>query len=261
MGRSIADVALMLDAGAGHVSSDPLSFEPAVESFVATLKQAELPNRIAFSADLGIVPIAKDITNVTEDAVKQLAGQGIDITNDIPDFTGVLEAFHTLRAVLLGTMMGGLLETFRDRISEDIVGNIERGFTLTPEDLFKAERIRWKLSQQMANFFETHDLLLCPSASIPPFPVEQRFVTEIDGQLCKTYIDWFAITFALTMTSCPVISIPCGFTREALPVGLQVVGKPRGEVALLQAAHQLEKVFAIAGKLPIDPREETLNHL
>jgi amidase len=192
---------------------------------------------------------------VTEAAVKKLVDLGIDVTDDVPDFSGVLEAFHTLRAVLLGTMMGELLETYRDRISEDIVGNIEQGFTITPEDLFHAERLRWDLIQRMMVFFETHDLLLCPSASISPFPVEQRFVTEIDGHACETYIDWFAITFAITMTSCPVMSIPCGFTKDFLPVGLQVVGRPRGEAALLQAAHKLEQVFAIAGKLPIDPRE------
>ena len=261
MGRSIADIALMLDAGAGHVPSDPLSFEPAVESYVAALKEAELPKRIAFSNDLGIVPVATDVSKVTEVAIKQLAAQGIDITGDIPDFTGVLDAFHTLRAVLLGTMMGGFLETYRDRISEDIVGNIERGFAVTPGELFQAERLRWNLAQQMADFFETHDLLLCPSASIPPFPVEQRFVTEIDGQPCKTYIDWFAITFAITMTSCPVISIPCGFTGDALPVGLQIVGRPRGEAALLQAAQILEQVFAISQELPIDPREGFLKDL
>ena len=259
MARSVADAALMLDAGAGHMSNDPLSFEPAVGSYVAALKEAELPKRIAFSTDLGIVPVAKEVANVTQVAIKKLAGRGIDITGDIPDFTGVLDAFHTLRAVLLGTMMGGLLETCRDRISEDIVGNIEHGFTVTPEGLFRAERLRWDIAQRMSDFFETHDLLLCPSASIPPFPVEQRFVTEIDGRPCQTYIDWFAITFAITMTSCPVISIPCGFTKDALPVGLQVVGRPRGEAALLRAAQHLEQIFAITEKLPIDPREGTPN--
>ena len=261
MGRSVADVALMLDAGAGHMSNDPLSFEPTAGSFVSALKGAELPTRIAFSTDLGIVPVAQEVTDVTEVAIKRLAGRGINITGDIPDFTGVIDAFHTLRAVLLGTMMGDLLETYRDHISEDIIGNIERGFTVTPEELFKAKRIRWQLAQSMAEFFETHDLLVCPSASIPPFPVEQRFLTEIDGESCNTYIDWFAITFAITMTSCPVISIPCGFTGDSLPVGLQVVGRPRGEAALLRAAQHFEQIFGISEKLPIDPREDTQNDL
>jgi len=261
MARSVADAALMLDAGAGHMPNDPLSFEPAGGSYVAALEQGALPKRIAFSTDLGIVPVAREVSDVTQAAVKKLAGLGIDMTDDIPDFTGVLDAFHTLRAVLFGTMMGELLETSRDRISEDIIGNIEHGFTVTPERLFQAERLRRDIAQRMSDFFETHDLLLCPSASILPFPIEQRFVTEIDGRPCRTYIDWFAVTFAITMTACPAISIPCGFTKDGLPVGLQIVGRPRGEATLLRAAQHLEQVFATTEKLPIDPREGTPNEV
>ena len=254
LGRSVADVALMLDAGAGHVSTDPISFESKIESYADLLKAAEMPKRVAFSVDLGIVPVAKEIADVTSAAARQLAGAAIDVTDDIPAFTGVLDAFRTLRSVLLGTMMGELLGTHRDQIADDIVDNVERGFAVTPQDLFEAERVRWQLAHRIAAFFETHDFLLCPSASIPPFPVEQRYVTEIDGQPCETYIDWFAVTFALTMTSCPVISIPCGFTSDGLPVGMQIMGRPRGEAGLLQFAHQFEQLLAVTGELPIDPR-------
>jgi amidase len=253
MARNVADVALMLDAGAGHHPDDPFSFD-APSSFVAALEGPGKPARVAFSPDLGVVPMSREVREVADKAVQQLTGAGVDVTSDIPDFSGALDGFQTLRAVLLGTMMGELLESERDRITEDIVGNVERGFDVTPEKLFAAERLRWTLYHRMTAFFETHDLLICPSASIPAFPVDLRYVTEIDGQACETYIDWFAITFALTMTSCPVISIPCGFTEDGLPIGLQVVGKPRGEAALLQAAHWIEELFAIAPMLPIDPR-------
>ena len=84
--------------------------------------------------------------------------------------------------------------------------------------------------------------------------MEQRYVTEIDGKPCATYIDWFAITFALTMTACPVVSVPCGFTAQGLPVGVQIMGKPRGEAALLRAARHFEQSVGIARLLPINPR-------
>ena len=125
---------------------------------------------------------------------------------------------------------------------------------ITPDEIFAAERVRWQLYHRMAAFFANHDLLVCPAASIAPFPVEQRYVEEINGEACETYIDWFAITFILTMTSCPVICLPCGFTSEGLPVGLQIVGRPRGEAELLRAAHHFEGLFGIANQLPIDPR-------
>ena len=252
MARNVADIALMLDAGSGQHPQDPFSFDHA-SSFVAALEAADKPLRVAYSSNLGIVPMSKEVAEVTNSAAKKLAGAGIDVTDDIPDFAGALDSFQTLRAVLLGTMMGELLEKERERIAIDIVGNVERGFSVRPEELFEAERNRWMLFQRMVKFFESHDLLICPSASIPAFPVEQRYVTEIDGNPCKTYIDWFAITFALTMTSCPVISLPCGFTKTGLPIGLQLIGKPRGEAELLRIAKWVEDLFGISQKLPIDP--------
>lgn len=253
MGRCVDDVALMLDAGAGHDPADPLSFDAGQPSYLEQLARKDTPARVAFSKDLGIVPVAREVAGICAKAAGRCNDLGAEVTDDIPDFAGALDGFQTLRAVLLGTMMGPILDEHRDRIAPDIIGNVERGFAVTPEQLFEAERTRWQLYHRMAAFFETHDFLLCPAASVPPFPVEQRYVEEIDGQPCKTYIDWFSITFALTMTSCPVVSLPCGFTASGLPVGLQIVGRPRGEASLLRFAKQLEDVLGIATKLPIDP--------
>ena len=96
----------------------------------------------------------------------------------------------------------------------------------------------------MVEFFKQTDFLICPTTSVAPFDTAKPFITEIDGVTCETYIDWFAITFALTMTSCPVISLPCGFTDAGLPVGIQIVGKPRQENKLLAFANILEQHFA-----------------
>ena len=106
----------------------------------------------------------------------------------------------------------------------------------------------------MEIFFEQYDLLLCPAVSVPPFPKSQRYVETINDSPTKTYIDWIAITFAITMTSCPALSLPVGFTRNGLPVGLLVIGPPRGESSLLRACHCMESVFDLATALPIDPR-------
>ncbi len=258
MARCVSDVALMLDAGAGHEADDPFSFDDPQTSFLEELKSGGLPERVAFSRDLGIVPMAREVAEICERATAQFRTLGADVTDEAPDFTGVLGGFQTLRAVLFATLMGPVLAEHREQIAPEIIGNIERGLEITPDQIFDAERIRIQLYHRMVSFFKNHDLLICPAASIPPFPVEQRFVEEIDGQPCETYIDWFSITFALTMTSCPVVSLPCGFTAEGLPIGIQIVGKPRGEAALLRAAHHLERIFGIAGQLPIEPRAEAV---
>ena len=223
MARSVGDVALMLDAGKGHDPIDPLSFDGKPDSFLSALEGTRLPRRVAFSPDLGIVPVAREISDVCRAGAERFAEIGAQVTSDIPDFSGALEAFHTLRAVLFGAMMGPVLDDHREKIAPEIIWNIEKGLDLTAEQVLEAERVRQALFHRLAAFFKTHDLLVCPAASIEPFPVEQRYVESIDGKPCKSYIDWFAITFALTMTSCPIVVIPCGFTATGLPVGIQIV--------------------------------------
>ena len=255
MARNVDDLALMLDAGVGHQIDDPLSFDHSGPSFVDILKKTDIPKRVAFSSDLSIVSMEKEIAEICSVATMVFSDIGAEVTDEIPDFTGVLEAFQTLRAVLFATMMEPILEQHRDKIAPEIIGNIERGLNIMPSQIFEAERVRIELFKKILAFFETHDFLICPAASIAPFSVDQRYVKEIDGKPCETYIDWFSITFALTMTSCPTISIPCGFTSEGLPVGIQIMGKPRGEAALLLVAKQFEQAIGIAAQLPIAPRK------
>ena len=255
MARNVDDLALMLDAGVGHQIDAPLSFDHSGPSFVDVLNKTDIPKRVAFSSDLSIVSMEKEIAEICGAATMVFADIGAEVTDEIPDFTGLLEAFQTLRAVLFATMMGPILKKHRDKIAPEIVGNIELGLKIKPSQIFEAERVRIELFKKILIFFETHDFLICPAASIAPFPVDQRYVTQIDGQPCKTYIDWFSVTFALTMTACPTISIPCGFTSQGLPVGIQIMGKPRGEAALLLAAKQFEQAIGIAAQLPIAPRK------
>ena len=254
MARCVDDLALMLDAGVGQQADDPLSFDQSGVSFVAALEETGMPERVAFSPDLSIVSIEKEIAKICSGAAMAFADLGAEVTDDIPDFSGVLDAFQTLRAVLFATLMEPILVEHRDQIAPEIIGNIERGLNIRPLQIFESERVRCELYKKMVAFFESHDLLICPAASVAPFPVEQRYVKEIDGKPCETYIDWFSITFALTMTACPTISVPCGFTADGLPVGVQIVGKPRGEAALLRAARRFEEALGIARQLPINPR-------
>ena len=255
MARNVDDLALMLDAGVGHQIDDPLSFDHSGPSFVDVLNKTDIPKRVAFSSDLSIVSMEKEIAEICGAATMVFADIGAEVTDEIPDFTAVLEAFQTLRAVLFATMMEPILKQHRDKIAPEIIGNIERGLGIMPSQIFEAERVRIELFKKILAFFKTHDFLICPAASIAPFPVDQRYVTEIDGKPCETYIDWFSITFALTMTGCPTISVPCGFTSEGLPVGIQIMGKPRGEAALLLVAKQFEQAIGIAPQLPIAPRK------
>ena len=103
-------------------------------------------------------------------------------------------------------------------------------------------------------FFEHHDVLAFPTVAVPPYPVTQRFPMHIGSQELTSYIDWMYLTFVLTLTGCPAISVPIGMTQDGRPVGLQLLGKPRGEYKLLEAAALLERSAGMAGRLPLDPR-------
>ena len=148
-------------------------------------------------------------------------------------------------------MLGDLYKSKKDEILIDIVKNIEVGFKVSNEEIITAEKIRQDLFIKVDKFFEEYDFLICPTCSVLPFDIETPFVKEIDGVACKTYIDWFAITFALTLTSCPIISLPVGFSNTGLPVGVQIMSKPRQEDKLLAFAKVLEEKVSVNKRSPI----------
>ncbi len=253
MARSVQDVALMLDAMATQDQGDPLSFEHHGISFSELLKKKATRVSITVSEDLGVVPVDKEVRTVFHNAINKLANYNWDINDDIPSFSGVLPAFKVLRGVLLACMLGDLVKDQKNNILEDIIKNVEVGFISSSSDIIKAEKTRRQLSLDMESFFKKHDFLICPTASVSPFVVDQPYVKEIDGQKCESYIDWFAITFAITMTSCPTLSIPCGTTARGLPVGIQITAAPRKEGALLNFGLKLQEIFGVSKKLPISP--------
>ncbi len=254
MARCVEDIALMLDAMAEHNSGDPLSIPNTSHSFQEFLKKNYSPRSICVSADLGIVPVDKEVRAVFHNAIKAIENLSWDINYDIPSFAGVLDAFKTLRGFLMAYMLGDIVLADKNAILDDIVKNVQVGLDASTLDIIKAEKVRHNLTLDMEKFFHYHDFLICPSASVSPFFIETPYVSEIDGQKCETYIDWFAITFAITMTSCPTLCIPCGFTESGLPVGIQIIAAPRNEQNLLNFGCALQEIFGVSKELPITPK-------
>jgi len=254
MARTVADAALFLDALAGLHPDDPIALaEPATPFREAVLSSAA-PVRVGWSPDLGICAVDPEIAAICAEAVAGFAALGSDVVEACPDFAGAYDSFMTLRALFLANWMAPLLDAHPDAIKPDIIWNVEKGLGLALDEIGRAERERAALFHRVAAFFEDHDILACPVMQCPPYPVGQNYIDVIAGQKLDSYIDWITITFAITLTACPALSIPCGFTRDGLPVGLQLVGKPRGEARLLAAGHLMEEMMGIAGGLPVEPR-------
>jgi amidase len=257
MARNVADLALMLDAQTRGEREDPFAQAAPATPFEEAIGKSKPPRRVAFTPDLGLGrQVDREIVAICREATQLFSGLGGEVGEGAPDLSGSIEAFGTLRAILMASVRGELLPRERHRIAPEIVGNIEQGFALTASDILSAERARHRIFNAVTAFFREVDVLACPTVALPPFPVEERFPTQVNGEPLTTYIDWMFLTFCLSLTGCPCLSVPVGFTKSGLPVGLQLMGPPHGDAALLSAGYLLEEAAGLAKRLPIDPRPE-----
>lgn len=251
MGRTAADTALLLDAMTGQQRGDPISLAAPAVPFLEQVRQASPPRRIGFSPNLGITPVDPEVQAICEQAAQRLAGMGTAIEAACPDFSEAIDTFQTIRAILFANAHYQHLQDHRGQLKPEVIWNIEKGLALQADDIVRAEQARARLLNNILAYFQDYDLLLCPTAIVPPFDVDIRYIEEVNGERFDNYIQWISIAFPATLCSCPAVSVPAGFTTTGLPVGLQIIGPPRAEGRVLAAASLLEQ----EPLTPIDPRD------
>ena len=250
MARNVTDAALLLDAMCGDVDGAPLSMSEPATSFLAHARRPQRPARVAFSEGLGIATVEPEILKICGKAMDRLAASGVGVDESDIDLNGAPQAFHTLRGIAYAAGYEEVLAQHRDVLNPNVIWNIEFGLQVDNRAMLAAQRTRGMLFHKMNALLQRYDVLICPASIVLPFPVEARDIRDAVGQHFDSYIDWLAITYALTLTGMPVIAIPCGMSASGLPVGIQIVGKPRGEAALLSAARAIEEIIGtwFAGK-------------
>jgi len=254
MGRTVADVALMFDAEVGFHAQDPLSQVGPHPSYAAAASRPQRPRRVAFSTDLGIAPVVdREVAAVCRAAAQKLAGDGIDVDEAHPDLRDAGPNFLTLRGAVYIARMAQTLAEHRALLKPEVIENTEFGLQLSAREVVAAEIAQGEVARRLARFFEDYDALIAPAVLCPPFPVERRYVDQWDGVAFEGYMGWLVLTYAVSLTACPVMAMPAGFTTAGLPVGLQVIGRPRGEAELFSTAAHMEAVLAVAGKTPLEP--------
>ena len=253
MARNVSDLALLFDAMVGAEAGDPLSL-PREDNYSYAISKGWKPKRVAISRDLGITPVDPEVAEIVMAAGRKLESAGVIVEEAHPDLSEMMNCFQTLRALGFAVGMRQLLLDHRDLLKPEVIWNIEKGLALSVDEIAKAEAQRGALFHRMGNFLSEYDLLLCPATIVPPFPVEHRYPTHCNGIEFETYVDWLLIVAVATMCACPAISIPCGFTKSKLPVGLQIIGPNRGEAKLLAGAKFVEDVLGLGAITPIDPR-------
>ncbi|HEV8391417.1 MAG TPA: amidase family protein, partial [Dongiaceae bacterium] len=255
MARNVLDAALFLDAMAGRRIEDPLSLPLPPEPFLAVAQRKRKPKRVALAIDLGgATPVDPMTRAIVRQAADTLSNAGIEIVEASPDFRGAMEVFHVQRGLSYVATKAGHLAQRRDQLKPDVIWNIEQGMALTPERIGKALLRRSRLYGEMVAFLSEYDFLLTPSACCPPNPIEERWVREVDGHVFENYIGWLTLPALITLTTCPALAIPAGFTDDGRPVGIQLVGAPRGDAELLSAGAAIEDILGLAGAVPIDPK-------
>lgn len=256
MARNTGDLALFLDAQTGEHPGDPISLPKPAVPFITAADEPVAPKRVAYSPDLGIAPVDPDVRAVCDEAARAFADLGAEVEEACPDLHDAEDIFQVIRSTYFAATRAPLLEKHPDKFKPDLAANIELGLQQTSADIAAAERAHAALYHRTVAFFEDYDLLLCPTVVTPPFPVETRYLTELGGVQFRNYASWLIMTYAITLTHCPALSIPAGFTPSGLPVGLQLVGPPHGDADVISASALFAATRGYEELVPIEPRPQ-----
>lgn len=257
MARTVADVALMLSVIAGPDDRAPLSYDVDTRAFTRAVRRPSVRGwRIAWTPDLdGLLPVDPEVVRVAETAMRAFRALGARVRRASPSFTELNDIVLGTRGLSMVALHADKLPRWRAELQPGLVWNIEQGLGLTSREIGRAERLRTVLWQRVRRFMEDFDLLALPTVAVKPFPVEQPYPTEIAGKPLENYTQWFFLTYAISVTGLPVISVPAGFTGDGLPVGIQLVGRRRQEAAVLRAAAAFEEAAPWADRIPPVVRE------
>lgn len=238
--RTAEDVALMLQAVSGPSAQSPLAQPRDGRNFVAAVARGVSPDlRVAYCRDVARIGIDSEIETVCGNAVRGLRDAGVTVEEIEFDLSFARKAFLALRGLWFVAQMFPRLDKV-DQFGPNVSGNIRAGLATTTHDLGAAEAARTRVWHVFRELFRRFDHLLTPCMAVPPFPVEQNYPETVAGKKMETYVDWLAPTFVLSLTGLPVASVPCGLDPDGFPVGLQIVGKPQGEEAVLALASQVQ---------------------
>lgn len=241
MARTVEDVALMLSAIAGPDDRSPISITQPGSMFAQSLERDFQGVRIAWSQDFGDLPVDPAVTAAIDSQRPVFETLGCEIADAVPNFSDADETFKAWRAWKFEHRFRPLLKSHRDQIKDTIIWNAESGAALTGSELSTIESKRTRLYHRVREFMERYEFLILPVSQVPPFDVTVPYVSEINGQQLDTYIDWMKSCYYISAIGLPAISVPCGFTPDGLPVGVQIVGRHQDDLGVLQLAHAFQQ--------------------
>ena len=251
MARNVEDLALLLSVLAGPSRRAPLSLETPGSVFAPPVHGDLAGVRVALSVDLGgAFQVDHAVADVVRAQAAVFEAHGAGVEDAHPVLHSADAAFRTLRAWVFQYRFRTLLEKRPDGFKPSLRDNILLGADLTGGDVAKAYQQLTSIQDRMRAFFETYDVLALPVSQVPPFSADEEYPATINGEPQATYLDWMRSAYLITVTGCPAISVPAGFTPEGWPVGIQLVGPARGERRLLEVARAFEQATRVGDRRP-----------
>jgi amidase len=250
MARSVDDVVFLLRVMAGPDPRDPATYPSDPSVFARPLERSLDGVRVAWCPDLGGLPLDGRVRVVLESQRQTFEELGCIVEEACPDLAGADEAFLVTRAWRAWTALGPLLGKHRGEMKPEAVHEIETGARLSGAEIARALIRHGEILERMRRFQERYEFLICAVNQVPPFAATLDWPKEIDGVAMDGYVAWMRSAYWITVTFRPAISVPAGFTPEGLPVGIQIVGRHRDDLGVLQIGHAFEQATGVGRRRP-----------
>ncbi len=251
MGRTVADVALLLSAIAGPDGRSPMSLDDPGSRFAEPLGRDFKGARVAWCGGLAGAVFEKRVLDVVAKQRSAFESLGCVVEDAQPDLSGADHIFKTYRALGFYSGFSALPAALRTHIKDTVIEEIERGAKLTPADLARADLAWAHLLDRVGAFMTNYEYFVLPTVQVAPFDIGQPFPDQIEGVKMTSYIDWMKSCYHITVTGLPAISVPAGFTADLLPVGIQIVGRHHADFSVLQIAHAFEQANGLQPRCPL----------
>ena len=243
MGRTVADTCLLMGAQAALDDCDPLSYPVDGASFAIPEPHDLASLRVAYTEDFGVSPVDREIRGVFREKIAAMKHLFRSCDETKFDFGEADRCFDVIRAQNYAARYRDAYEKDPSSLGPNVRANYEIAARFSLADVAWAHTEETRIFRRFQPTFRDYDLVLAPTTPVSPFPWSQLYLGEMDGKPLRNYYHWLSLTYVVTLVTNPAITIPCGTDHNGMPFGLQVVGRFRGDRALLGMAHAMEQAF------------------
>ncbi|MGI8946622.1 MAG: amidase [Ornithinimicrobium sp.] len=264
MGRAVDDIALAMSVLTGpdprvpfHCPVDPADFV-ALDGAAGSGSRPLSGVKIGLTVDFGLgVPVEQEVADTILVQAQVFEELGAVVELACPDLTDADEVFDTTRAFDMATNLREIVVAHPEQVKPEVVWNVRKGLDLSADELMKAALARTRLHQAVHRFFTDYDVMLAPTTQVLPFPSTDRWPRVVASVPMVSYVEWMRSVCLISAMGCPAVSVPAGFSRGGLPVGLQMVAQHGRDAHLLRVAMAYEEATGHANRAPELPGPAT----